>query len=66
MTELKRIRDKCGISQGMIAQELGISRSAVAMWETSEVYPRGKTLVRLADLLHCTIDELYGRSKDSA
>lgn len=66
LTELKRIRDKCGLSQEVIAQALGVSRSAVAMWENSNAYPRGKTLARLADLLHCTIDELYGRRKDSA
>ncbi len=66
MTELKKIRDRHGISQEAISQALGVSRSAVAMWETSEAYPRGKTLARLADFLGCTIDELYGRGRDGA
>ena len=30
------------------------------MWETSSSYPRGETMVLLANLLCCTIDELYG------
>ena len=61
MTALKKLRERCGLSQEAIAQSIGVSRSAVAMWETNDAYPRGKTLARLADALHCTIDQLYGR-----
>lgn len=61
MTDLKKIREGRGLRQEEVARAVGVSRSTVAMWETSNGYPRGETLVLLADLLCCTIDELYGR-----
>lgn len=61
MTDLKRIRKDRGLCQEEVARAIGVSRSTVAMWETRNGYPRGEKLTLLADLLCCTIDELYGR-----
>ncbi len=60
MTGLKEVRKRCGLCQEDVARAIGVSRSTVAMWETSSSYPRGETMVLLANLLCCTIDELYG------
>lgn len=62
MINLKQIREQRGLSQTEIATALGVSRSAVAMWETSPACPRGKTVVQLAEVLDCSIDELFGRA----
>lgn len=61
MKGLKYVREQHGISQEQLASMLGIDRSTVTKWETGDSYPRGEILTKLADTLHCTIDELFGR-----
>ena len=69
MNDLKRIRMQKNITQVELAEMLGISRTAVSMWETGEALPRAETLKRLAKILGCTIDELLkntGKEKASS
>ncbi len=61
MNTIKFLRKGNGLSQSALANRIGISQQAVAQWEAGKAHPRGETLVKLADILHCTIDELYGR-----
>lgn len=51
-------RKKTGFSQEKIADILHVDRSTVAKWETGKSLPRGKTLIKLAVVLGCTVDEL--------
>ena len=66
MRVIKELREARGISQEGLAQMLGIDRSTVTKWETSDAYPRGDKILPLADALHCSIDELYGRTPPQA
>lgn len=59
MIEIKAKREAVGLTQAKFADTLGVSRTAVAMWETTNAYPRAELLPRIAKLLDCTIDELY-------
>lgn len=60
-------RKKAGLTQKELAEKLGVDQSAVSFWETGKRAPRGAKLLRLADVLNCTIDELFGREpRDSA
>lgn len=52
-------RNALGLSQQELAEELGVSQSAVAMWETGKRKPRSGELPKLAQVLGCTIDELF-------
>ena len=61
MNSIGDMRHNKGFSQLMLARLLGVSQQAVAQWEIGKAYPRSETLVKLADALDCTIDELYGR-----
>lgn len=61
LVNMKFLRERQGLQQEELAQILDVGRSTVAMWETGKSYPRGETLVKLADALRCSIDELYGR-----
>lgn len=54
-------RKAAGYTQQRLAEKLGVSRSAVAMWETGGTRPRSDRLLRLAEILGCTADELLGR-----
>lgn len=62
--ELKELRKKAGYSQMELAKQIGVTQSNVAKWETGNYYPRPALLPVLADLLHCTIDDLFGREKE--
>lgn len=51
-------RQKAGLSQSQVAKELGVDQSAVSRWETGENMPRAATLVLMAKLYGCTVDDL--------
>lgn len=66
MNNIKLLRRRSSVSQQELAGKVGVTQQAVAKWETGKSYPRGETLVKLASVLGCTIDELFGQSQDSA
>lgn len=51
-------REKIKITQEELAKQLNITQGAVAQWESGRTRPRSDMLVRLADILGCTVDEL--------
>lgn len=61
MTRIKALREARGITQESLAAQLGVSRSAVAMWEAGHNTPPTKILGALADILGCTVDALLER-----
>ena len=56
---IQRLRRKQRISQGELAEQLGLSVQAVSKWETGKANPDLLLLPRLAKLLGVTIDELF-------
>lgn len=59
---LRELRQANGMSQVELARLLGLrSPSTITMWENGQRHPPNMTLPKLADTLHCTIDELFGR-----
>lgn len=69
MNQIRIMRTQNGLTQSALAERLGVSQQAVARWETSKALPRVKTIMNLANLFGCTIDELYDRAlpdRDSA
>ncbi|WP_130869214.1 helix-turn-helix domain-containing protein [Intestinimonas massiliensis (ex Afouda et al. 2020)] len=63
---IKELREAMGLTRVQLADRLGVSVVAVRKWELGMAKPNADKLPALADLLHCTIDALYGReiSKD--
>lgn len=59
---LKLLRKERKMTQQMLAQKIGVSRSTVAMWETGSNEPDNDTLVRLALLFNCSTDYLLEKS----
>lgn len=51
-------RGKLGLSQGELAEQLGVSRQAVSKWETDAGLPDLERLIALSRLYHITLDEL--------
>ena len=52
-------RRAAGLTQQAVADALGVERATVGMWETGATWPSARVLPALADLLCCSIDELY-------
>ena len=59
MHTLKDLRTKANISQVELAEKIGVTQSAVAMWETGEAMPRADKLPVLAEILGCSISDLF-------
>ena len=59
-------RRTAGYTQETFAAELGIDRARLGMWEIGQAWPSASWLPKMADLLGCSIDELYERPEDAA
>ena len=66
MKGLRQLRQMANLTQKQLAEQLNVSQSNIAMWETGAAMPSASKLPELADLLHCTIDALYGREPPGA
>lgn len=55
---LARLRKEAGYTQESLAEALGVSRQAVSKWESGQAMPEAATLVELAELLGCSLDQL--------
>ena len=55
---LKERRKAAGLSQQEVAKAMGVNQSAVCQWETGKIKPRKKRLEKLAELYHCSVEEL--------
>ena len=60
---IKEAREKAGLTQQDLANELGVGKSTVATWETQKSLPRTDKLPALAKILGCTIDELLKKEE---
>ena len=56
--KIARLRARQGMSQGTLAEELGVSRQSVSKWETDASVPELDKLVKMAQLFGVSLDEL--------
>ena len=61
MLRLKEIRNEYQYSQLKLSEQLGVSRSAVAMWESGSSQPDNDMLLRIADIFGVSPDYLLGK-----
>ena len=59
MAGLAPRRKLVGLTQAQLAEALGVERATVTMWELGNNWPSARVLPLIADLLVCSIDELY-------
>jgi transcriptional regulator with XRE-family HTH domain len=65
-SRIKELRQRRGLSQRALSQQLCLSKSTVAKYEGGVHAPSLTTLVRLAALLGVTVDSLLGREPRDA
>lgn len=59
MEAIRMLREKKGISQAQLAAVLGVDRSAVAKWESSDAAPRADKVPAICKALDCTPNDLF-------
>lgn len=57
-SNLQYLRRHSGITQERLAQQLCVSRQAISKWESGESIPEIPTLLQLAELFSCKLDDL--------
>lgn len=55
---LKIYRKRFGLTQEQVAEQLGVSRQAVAKWERGETLPDIDNIIAMADLYEISVDSL--------
>lgn len=61
---LKELRTEKGLSQKQLAAETGLSKSAIAYWETGQRIPNAQAVVILARFFGVTCGYLLGEEND--
>lgn len=56
-------RKEKGMTQEILAEQLGVTRQAVARWETGLSVPDAGMLVRIAGALDTTVNDLLGEEE---
>ena len=63
---IKELRESKEISQKQLASDMGVLQTTISNWESEVALPRARDLPRLAELLGCTIDELFEDRRGAA
>jgi len=58
---LKTLREARSLTQARLAELIGVNPRAYNRWERGNFVPQLETLIKLADVLQVTLDELTGR-----
>lgn len=59
---LKTLRESRKLTQARLAELIGVNSRAYNRWERGNFIPQLDTLVKIADVLNVTLDELVGRT----
>ncbi len=58
---LKYFRKRAGLTQKQLAQKLGMTYRAYQYYESGDKFPNLEKAIRLAEILHTSLDELTVR-----
>lgn len=61
---LPLLRRRAGLTQEGLAEALEVSRQAVSKWESGQTMPESEKLLPLAELLDCSLDQLFREELD--
>lgn len=62
---LQFLRKRDNITQEQLAEALEVSRQSVSKWESDASYPEMDKLIQLANLFHCSLDDLVQKDISS-
>ena len=56
---LKALRVNAGLNQKDAADAIGVNRATILSWETNKTSPTALQLMRLCELYHCEIGDIF-------
>jgi putative transcriptional regulator len=62
---IKSLRTSQKMTQAELAEKIGVDQTAVSQWETGQTYPKASLLPKIAEVLNCTLDEMFKKSVDN-
>lgn len=62
---IQKLRIKANLTQAQLAEYIGVSQSAIYYWEKGKREPNTDTILKLVEIFHITLDELYGFEIDT-
>ncbi len=65
MYRIKDLREAKGLTQEQLAQLLGVTQGTIAHWESGARTPTLMNMVKIADVLGVSLDEVLGRTAAS-
>lgn len=61
-TKIRELRKKAGLNQAELAKKIGVSPSAIGMYEQNRRSPDNETILRLCDFFDVSSDYLLGKT----
>lgn len=61
---IRKLRENRQLKQDELAKEMLVNKTTVCKWETGKSQPRADMLPKLARVLGCSIDDLFGDQDD--
>lgn len=62
-TRVKKLRTDSNMTMAALADELGVTKSRISMWENSSSVPGAEILIKLFGLYHVSVDYLLGNDE---
>lgn len=56
---IKTLREAAGLRSGDLAEKMGVVPACVTNWERETALPRARQLPQLAEVLGCTVNDLF-------
>lgn len=57
--KIRELREAANLQQRQVAEHMGVLQSAVSNWETEVALPKARQLPLLAQVLGCSISDLF-------
>lgn len=61
--ELRTLRKEKGLTQVQLAQMVHVDQTAISQWERGIVQPRLKNCLQLAQILECSLEDIFTETK---
>ena len=62
--KLRELREKSGISQGVVAKRLNVAPATISGYERGERTPSLETILGLSYIYNCSVDHLLGKKQE--
>lgn len=61
---LMNLRRENNLKAEELAKMVGVSPSAVSLWERGKNYPNQNILIKICDIFNCSVDYILGRTDE--